>query len=151
MGLLMRGLIGANPPTVKLVTSLGWRRTQQGRYNREQVLDLLGSTHLGAAGQHQVASLAHEHAAVLHQLLTVEEGEASEQVADLPLTALQEGGGAGSDLHSAFCNRARGGGGVEALTECGPSITLTMSLTWMLFCSESKATAKRLSFLRFTA
>lgn len=25
MGLLMRGLIGANPPTVKLVTSLGWK------------------------------------------------------------------------------------------------------------------------------
>lgn len=30
-------------------------------------------------------------------------------------------------------------------------MTLTMSLTWMLFCSESRATAKRLSFLRFTA
>lgn len=30
-------------------------------------------------------------------------------------------------------------------------MTLTMSLTWMLFCSESRATAKRLSFLRVTA
>lgn len=37
------------------------------------------------------------------------------------------------------------------LTECGPSMTFTMSLTWMLFCSESSATAKRLSFLRLTA
>lgn len=27
MGLLIRGLIGANPPTVKLVTSLGWKNT----------------------------------------------------------------------------------------------------------------------------
>lgn len=26
MGLLIRGLIGANPPTVKFVTSLGWKR-----------------------------------------------------------------------------------------------------------------------------
>lgn len=49
-------------------------------------------THLGAARQHQVASLAHEHAAIFHQLLTVEEGEASEQVADLPLPALEEKG-----------------------------------------------------------
>lgn len=36
-------------------------------------------------------------------------------------------------------------------TEWGPSMTLTMSLTWMLFCSESKATAKRLSFFLVTA
>lgn len=30
-------------------------------------------------------------------------------------------------------------------------MTLTMSLTWMLFCSESRATAKRLSFFLVTA
>lgn len=30
-------------------------------------------------------------------------------------------------------------------------MTLTMSLTWMLFCSESSATAKRLSFFLVTA
>lgn len=30
-------------------------------------------------------------------------------------------------------------------------MTLTMSFTWMLFCSESRATAKRLSFFRVTA
>lgn len=29
IGLLMRGLIGANPPTVKLVTSLGWNSKTQ--------------------------------------------------------------------------------------------------------------------------
>lgn len=38
-----------------------------------------------------------------------------------------------------------------ARTEWGPSMTLTMSLTWMLFCSESRATAKRLSFFLVTA
>ena len=37
------------------------------------------------------------------------------------------------------------------LTEWGPSMTLTMSFTWILFCSESRATAKRLSFFRVTA
>lgn len=41
--------------------------------------------------------------------------------------------------------------GWSSLTECGPSMTLTMSFTWMLFCSESRATAKRLSFRLFTA
>lgn len=43
------------------------------------------------------------------------------------------------------------GGRACTLTEWGPSMTLTMSFTWMLFCSESRDSAKRLSFLRVTA
>lgn len=95
-----------------------------------------------------MASLANEHAAIFHQLFTVEEGEASEQVADLPFTTLEEEGEQDVTQATRAPNRKwlR-----DALTECGPSITLTMSLTWMLFCSESNATAKWLSFLRFTA
>lgn len=95
-----------------------------------------------------MSSLTDKHAAIFHQLLTVEEGKASEQVADLPLSTLEE---EGTQEVTRAPGSAREEGGVDALTECGPSITLTMSLTWMLFCSESKATAKRLSFLRFTA
>ena len=95
MGLLIRGLMGAKPPTVKLVTSLGCGATpDHTRYQpplRQQTA-AHSSTHLGAPRQHQVASLANKHAAIFHQLFTVEEGEASEQVADLPLPALEEGG-----------------------------------------------------------
>lgn len=98
MGLLIRGLMGAKPPTVKLVTSLGWTRRET-RYKpppavREQqgASGRRAGTHLGSARQHQVARLANEHAAVLHQLFTVEEGEAPEQVTDLPLTTLREEG-----------------------------------------------------------
>lgn len=93
-----------------------------------------------------MAGLANKHAAIFHQLLTVEEGEAPEQVADLALTTL-EGGGGGGDTGATQLTTGSG----SELTECGPSITLTMSLTWMLFCSESKATAKWLSFRRLTA
>lgn len=54
--------------------------------------------HLGATCQDEVAGLADEHAAVLHQLLAVQEGEAPEEVPDLPLAALppvKSRGGAG--------------------------------------------------------
>lgn len=86
----MRGLMGAKPPTVKLVTSRGWRSGEDTGESEQQTANgRPAGTHLGAARQHQVARLADEHAAVFHQLLAVQEGEASEQVADLPLAALQ--------------------------------------------------------------
>ena len=46
--------------------------------------------HLGAPRQDEVPGLADEHAAVLHQLLAVQEGEAPEEVPDLPLAALPQ-------------------------------------------------------------
>lgn len=129
---------------------------------------------LGSTSQHQVSGLADEHASVLHQLLTVEESEASEEVTNLAFTALQE-----NRRHTcAVVNMLLSRGyfkfynrtlkmllmnrlnqkmysdtteSAVALTECGPSMTFTISFTWMLFCSESSATAKRLSFRRFTA
>lgn len=46
MGLLIRGLIGANPPTVKLVTSLGWMMTRD-----EKLYNILSTTHGAVTGQ----------------------------------------------------------------------------------------------------
>lgn len=107
--------------------------------------------HLWAPSQHQVTGLADKHAPILHQFLAMQEGEAAEEMANLALPALEEKGL--SFLWpcptTPLWNAADGQEII--LTEWGPSMTLTMSFTWMLFCSESRATAKRLSFFRVTA
>lgn len=48
----------------------------------------LQGPHLGAPRQDEVPGLADKHATILHQLLAVQEGEAPEEVPDLPLPAL---------------------------------------------------------------
>lgn len=107
--------------------------------------------HLRAPCQYQVAGLADKHAPILHQFLAVQEGKAAEEMANLALPTL-DGERMVTLVDAPLPNSFRCGYRQElVLTEWGPSITLTMSFTWMLFCSESRATAKRLSFFRVTA
>lgn len=107
--------------------------------------------HLRASCQHQVAGLADKHATILHQFLAVQEGEAAEEMANLAFPALDGGRTVSSWPRSTPNLSAVTDGTKLILTEWGPSMTLTMSFTWILFCSESRATAKRLSFFRVTA
>lgn len=108
-------------------------------------------SHLRAPCQHQMAGLADKHAPVLYQFLAMQEGEAAEEMANLALSAL-DGEGQSLSWPCPTPTLSDVTDGQELiLTEWGPSMTLTMSFTWMLFCSESRATAKRLSFFRVTA
>lgn len=101
IGLVIRGLMGVKPATVKLVTSRGCKKGEkkgagglgegcsppQGSWRGSPEAPPARS-HLGTASQDEVSGLADEHAAVLHQLLAVQEGKAAEEVPDLPLAAL---------------------------------------------------------------
>lgn len=80
----------------------------------------------------------------------MQEGKAAEEMANLTLPALEEKERSLMAVPTITLSDADDGQEL-ILTEWGPSMTLTMSFTWMLFCSESRATANRLSFFRVTA
>lgn len=98
IGLVIRGLMGVKPATVKLVTSRGCKKGEKkgagglggGAAARPKAAGGVppARSHLGTASQDKVSGLADKHAAILHQLLAVQEGKATEEVPDLPLAAL---------------------------------------------------------------